>query len=416
MKTFANGRSIIHKGDNLTHTAAPPDVCKTPSPGGPVPIPYVNVAMDSSLASGTKKVKVEGKMAAHEKANISTSMGDEPGNAGGGLISSKFKGKLTWATSSPNVKLEGKGAVRFMDVTQHNGNSFNSAFIALGSPGLAYADDFEGKCLVCNKGPATHRVLSKKSSIDICIAIIEDLVAEFNSLVAKKTSKNQMKKQIATPKRIKERPEDVAEGAERRVLADGYQGYMIGVMICKGCDQSHAAMSGPTKSKFTEVAGKHADNVISGGAVSADDIWEANKSVAKNQPGARAAFDEHFDDLADRYDSSPPGSGWNKPGNCAGAKLVACGHAAAELTEMYFMPPNQPSVLQWSGSYEVLTTERTQEQLQGYSPSWKRKIMQNKAAKRTSHSFTGSSEGVASCHTCQELLYMATCDIDDWSC
>ncbi len=43
------------------------------------------------------------------------------------------------------MKLEGKGAVRFMDVTQHNGNSFNSAFIALGSPGLAYADDFEGQ-------------------------------------------------------------------------------------------------------------------------------------------------------------------------------------------------------------------------------------------------------------------------------
>jgi len=35
---FANGRSIVHKGDGPTNTSAPPDVCKTPTPGGPVPI------------------------------------------------------------------------------------------------------------------------------------------------------------------------------------------------------------------------------------------------------------------------------------------------------------------------------------------------------------------------------------------
>lgn len=57
---FANGRSILHAGDSNKHVAAPPDVCKTPSPGGPVPIPYVNVASDSDLAKGTKKVSIEG--------------------------------------------------------------------------------------------------------------------------------------------------------------------------------------------------------------------------------------------------------------------------------------------------------------------------------------------------------------------
>lgn len=35
----ANGRTILHKGHGATHSSAVPDVCKTPTPGGPVPIP-----------------------------------------------------------------------------------------------------------------------------------------------------------------------------------------------------------------------------------------------------------------------------------------------------------------------------------------------------------------------------------------
>ncbi|MEZ4302569.1 MAG: DUF4150 domain-containing protein [Polyangiaceae bacterium] len=120
MSVYANSRAILHKGDGNTHVAAPPDVCKTPSPGGPVPVPYVNTASDSNLSKGTKKVKIEGKSAAKADSELSTSMGDEPGNAGGGLVSSKFKGKLTWSASSMDVKLEGKGAVRFMDPTGQN--------------------------------------------------------------------------------------------------------------------------------------------------------------------------------------------------------------------------------------------------------------------------------------------------------
>ena len=94
---FANGRSIVHAGDGQVNTAAPPDVCKTPSPGGPIPIPYVNIAKTRDLADGTKKVKVDGESAAIDGANLSTSSGDEAGMAGG-LISSKNMGKLTWGT------------------------------------------------------------------------------------------------------------------------------------------------------------------------------------------------------------------------------------------------------------------------------------------------------------------------------
>jgi len=40
----ANRQSVVHKSSYQgSSVAAFPDVCKTPSPGGPVPIPYPNL-------------------------------------------------------------------------------------------------------------------------------------------------------------------------------------------------------------------------------------------------------------------------------------------------------------------------------------------------------------------------------------
>ena len=55
-----------------------PDVCKTPSPGGPIPIPYPNIAKSSDTSNGTKKVKTDGKMPMTKGASYKKSTGDEP--------------------------------------------------------------------------------------------------------------------------------------------------------------------------------------------------------------------------------------------------------------------------------------------------------------------------------------------------
>lgn len=157
---YANGRTILHKGDGLTQTSGPPDVCKTPSPGGPVPIPYPNVAMDGDLAKGAKKVKIENNPVALASSNLSTSTGDEAGTAGGGIISSKTKGKLTFGSSSLDVIVEGKGVARFMDVTQHNGNTFNTVLAATGAAGVAYGDDpiDQEECQICGEAKSKHKL------------------------------------------------------------------------------------------------------------------------------------------------------------------------------------------------------------------------------------------------------------------
>lgn len=102
-----------------------PDVCKTPSPGGPIPIPYPNIAMCTQAkgSSCSKKVKILNKKTCTIKTEISMSSGDEAGNAGGGVISSKFKGPAKYKKGSSKVKVEGSAIVHLMSMVGMNGGS-----------------------------------------------------------------------------------------------------------------------------------------------------------------------------------------------------------------------------------------------------------------------------------------------------
>jgi hypothetical protein len=79
---FVNKGDVVHK-DSSGVTIAFPDVCKTPAPAGPVPIPYPNIGKSSDTSKGSKKVKVDGKMPSVKGEKYSTSSGDEP-NVGSG--------------------------------------------------------------------------------------------------------------------------------------------------------------------------------------------------------------------------------------------------------------------------------------------------------------------------------------------
>ena len=116
---FANSRGVDHKGSGGMSMVFP-DVCKTPTPGGPVPIPYPNIGQATNTTKGTKKVKVDGKMAMVKGAKYSMTSGDEAGTAGGGVISGKIKGEAEYMMYSFDVKLEGKNVCRLGDPLWHN--------------------------------------------------------------------------------------------------------------------------------------------------------------------------------------------------------------------------------------------------------------------------------------------------------
>jgi len=111
----ANGLTISHKGSGGLEMCSIPDICKTPSPGGPVPIPYFIISKSSSLTGGTKKVKADGGNSIdHKSSKHARCNGDEPGTAGG-IISGVNMKASTWITYSMNVKVEGKNIARLSD-------------------------------------------------------------------------------------------------------------------------------------------------------------------------------------------------------------------------------------------------------------------------------------------------------------
>ena len=146
-----NKLSIVNEDSNGV-TIAFPDVCKTPAPPAPfVPIPYPNIAQSSDTASGTKKVKAEGKPICVQNSNFSTSTGDEAGTAGGGMVSNKTKGRAEFVNFSFDVQFEGKNVPRSFDLMLHNDKN-TPPFPVLQAPviSLGKSED-EPKCLCCGK-------------------------------------------------------------------------------------------------------------------------------------------------------------------------------------------------------------------------------------------------------------------------
>ncbi|MEF3073954.1 MULTISPECIES: DUF4150 domain-containing protein [unclassified Methylobacter] len=115
IKVNGVANSLVHKGSNAISTATIPDVCKTPTPGGPVPIPYPNISQSATLAKGTTTVKADGgMMIAIKGSEFSLSNGDEPGSIGG-VKSSTFIKESTWILYSFDVKMDGKNVCRLTD-------------------------------------------------------------------------------------------------------------------------------------------------------------------------------------------------------------------------------------------------------------------------------------------------------------
>ena len=103
-----------------------PDVCKTPSPGGPVPIPYPNIVMTetANVSTCSKKVFFVGMNAFNLKTKWPQSMGDEAGTAGG-VVSGLNMGEVGFTMGSISVKIEGSPAVFMTSQTKHNGSNPN---------------------------------------------------------------------------------------------------------------------------------------------------------------------------------------------------------------------------------------------------------------------------------------------------
>lgn len=93
-----------------------PDVCMTPGPGGPVPIPYANVAQSKDLKKASRSVSINEAPVCLSDSYLGTSTGNEAGTAGGGVTSGRTKGGAHPVNHSFDVHIEGKPVVRNLDL------------------------------------------------------------------------------------------------------------------------------------------------------------------------------------------------------------------------------------------------------------------------------------------------------------
>ena len=112
-----NKRSAVHAGSS--GTLLTPDVCNTPQGDSCPPVMYMNVARSADSDKTASSVKINGNEACHEDSTFSKSSADEGGRCGG-IKSGKTRGKATFITSSGDVKIEGKAAVRQFDMMVSN--------------------------------------------------------------------------------------------------------------------------------------------------------------------------------------------------------------------------------------------------------------------------------------------------------
>ena len=116
--TVHNTQGFTHK-TSMGFSTVFPDVCKTPTPGGPVPIPYPNIGKSSDTSQAPTSVKADGSEIMVKGAKYVMSTGDEAGSVGG-VLSNVFKGECEFLMYSFNVMIDGKNVCRMGDPLWHN--------------------------------------------------------------------------------------------------------------------------------------------------------------------------------------------------------------------------------------------------------------------------------------------------------
>src|SRR5688500_12879790 len=92
-----------------------PDVCKTPSPGGPVPIPYPNLA-----TTGQAKTAVKTATLGLTPSAQKVSTGDVAGTSMQGIAGQAKTAAISYTRGTPKVSLEGTSVQLMGDLRIHN--------------------------------------------------------------------------------------------------------------------------------------------------------------------------------------------------------------------------------------------------------------------------------------------------------
>ena len=118
----------MNNGQNLAF----PDACLTPTPAGPVPIPYPNISMSVTALPPTTAmtILVDATPSLNLMSEIPLSNGDE-GGVNMGVVSGMIMGPTSYIMGSETLMLEGVPAVKLTSQTGQNGESMNAPGICI---------------------------------------------------------------------------------------------------------------------------------------------------------------------------------------------------------------------------------------------------------------------------------------------
>ncbi|MFC4161719.1 PAAR-like domain-containing protein [Chitinimonas lacunae] len=124
-RVYANHNEICCKAARGSSMLLPSDVCWSPPapPAGPLPLPYPNSAMASTLNNGSGTVFIcRSEIALKDASYFATSVGNEPATMAfqRGIATQVIKGKAVFINWSPNVKVEALSVCRHLDPMTHN--------------------------------------------------------------------------------------------------------------------------------------------------------------------------------------------------------------------------------------------------------------------------------------------------------
>jgi len=109
-----------------------PDVCLTPTPVGPITVPYPNTSTGATANPATTALTVltDGMPSLNQMSMIPMSSGDNPG-VNLGVASGLVMGPTEFILGSVTVIKEGAPAQRLTSITGHNGVSMNAPGVSL---------------------------------------------------------------------------------------------------------------------------------------------------------------------------------------------------------------------------------------------------------------------------------------------
>lgn len=96
-----------------------PDVCNTPTPVGPVPIPYPNISVTAVSAPVVSNVTLDCMPALNLTSKGEVSFGDQAGSLGG-VVDGDIGGATNYIVGCATINVGGAPAQRLTSVTGQN--------------------------------------------------------------------------------------------------------------------------------------------------------------------------------------------------------------------------------------------------------------------------------------------------------